>query len=465
LWQRTFDQIQSTYNFLIGPTQVPTAVPSTLTTIPSAALYIVTINQKFAPAGDGGSYPTINLAEVQLFNGGVQVPRTQLTFVIANEHEDYPASNCNDGSLTDFCHSCSCSTDASGATLTITSPVSVDQVVVYNRQGYGSEYWIIGATISYSRGSVQLWQRTFDQVQSTYTFLIGTRSPTTIPSAQPSLPSGIPSMEPSDPTTVTEVQPSAFPSVEPTPEPFKQEPSVVPSLVPSGSSQGPSVMLSTAVVVTNNYELLVSEVSASSFGLPEKAAFEVTVALVCGVRASAVKITSVTDVTSSSSGHLVADVQTTLRAKLAFIVTVELHGSSVSAASDANSQLYIVLVNSLNSGSFVTTLHSVASEYGSNVLNTASASSSGLSSNGFTLSSASSRPTSRPSLPYSAGTLVPSRVPIGKPKGTASPSPEPSRRPHHVRRVSRSPNKGPHRRTRRDPRPPFGPVWSGPYPN
>ena len=92
----------------------------------------------------------------------------------------------------------------------------------------------------------------------------------------------------------------------------------MPSVVPSAPTQTPTLL--SATVVTNKFELVLYEVAASSFGAAERAAAEAAVAVFCGVSASAVVITSVTDEPSASSGRLVVDVQWTTSVKLAFKV-------------------------------------------------------------------------------------------------------------------------------------------------
>ena len=117
--------------------------------------------------------PIINLAEVQLYSKGVQIPASSLTFVLSSiyngDNANYSASNCNDGILSDFCHS---ATGDNSPTLTIYSPSAVDQIVVTNRQDC-CQYRIAGATITVSQNGVQVWQSTFVGIQNVYTFNIG----------------------------------------------------------------------------------------------------------------------------------------------------------------------------------------------------------------------------------------------------------------------------------------------------
>ena len=127
----------------------------------------VTINQlnKY----NSETYPTINLAEVRLFNMGVQIPASQLIFTLSSTFEVFTASNCNDGILSDFCHS---DRGDNSPTLTIYSPSNVDQIVVTNRQD-NCQNRIAGATITLSQNGVQLWQSILVGTQNVYTFNTG----------------------------------------------------------------------------------------------------------------------------------------------------------------------------------------------------------------------------------------------------------------------------------------------------
>ena len=110
----------------------------------------------------------INLAEVQLYNAGVQIPATQLIFKLSSTYSTYSASNCNDGNLNNFCHSHT--TDLNGPTLTITATLPFDLIVVTNRQDSCCRDWIVGATITVTQGGVQQWQSVFSSNQGSYTF-------------------------------------------------------------------------------------------------------------------------------------------------------------------------------------------------------------------------------------------------------------------------------------------------------
>ena len=118
---------------------------------------------------NGDPCPYINLAEVQLFSMGVQIPASQLTFTLSSIIAGSSSSNCNDGSLSNYCHS---NTGDSSPTLTIYSPSNIDQIVVTNRQD-GAQFRIAGATISISQLGAQLWQSSFVGTQNVYTFSMG----------------------------------------------------------------------------------------------------------------------------------------------------------------------------------------------------------------------------------------------------------------------------------------------------
>ena len=124
----------------------------------------VTISQVNKFAGD--ACPIINLGEVQLFSKGVQIPSGQLTFTLSTAHSVYPASNCNDGSPSTFCHS---GDPDSKPTLTITSPTVPDKVVVYNRQDCRQDR-IVGATLSVTQWGSVLLAGTFIDALTQYSF-------------------------------------------------------------------------------------------------------------------------------------------------------------------------------------------------------------------------------------------------------------------------------------------------------
>ena len=101
----------------------------------------------------------------------MQIPSSQLNYELSSVFGGtaYPASDCNDANLYDFCHTCDCGTDGDGAKLTITSPIPVDQVVVYNRYDC-CQYRIVGATITLIQGGVQKWQDSFAIEDRSYSF-------------------------------------------------------------------------------------------------------------------------------------------------------------------------------------------------------------------------------------------------------------------------------------------------------
>ena len=126
-------------------TQTPTLTPSTMiSTLPPTTTSMVVINNLIDQEYYGQYLVyTLNLAEVQLFNNGVQIPRELLTVTLSSTYSIYQASLCNDGLTDNFCHSDPLDPNP---TLTIVSPVVFDKVVVYNRVGYQNR--IRGATIT-----------------------------------------------------------------------------------------------------------------------------------------------------------------------------------------------------------------------------------------------------------------------------------------------------------------------------
>ena len=118
-----------------------------------------------------GYTPINNLAEVQLFYGGVQLSPASLSFTLSSAFA--PASNCNNGILTDYCHSGSTDTNP---TLTITGSGIVDTITVYNRADYGQER-IVNGLISFAYSGVPYWTGGFTSTLASYTFNIqGTSS-------------------------------------------------------------------------------------------------------------------------------------------------------------------------------------------------------------------------------------------------------------------------------------------------
>ncbi len=95
----------------------------------------------------------INLMEIQLFSNNVQISRNHLQVACSSIYGDgsYPIQNCNDGDLNTMCSSGVVSgyfpIDDPNSTITITSPVVFDKVLVYNRVSCCKER-IEGATIT-----------------------------------------------------------------------------------------------------------------------------------------------------------------------------------------------------------------------------------------------------------------------------------------------------------------------------
>ena len=131
-----------------------------------AGATIITIKKIF---GSPGEVPLINLAEVQLFSKGVQIPTSQLSFTLSSIYGNAYASYCNNGNLYDYCHSGS---GDSNPTLTISSPIIPDKIVVYNRVDC-CQFRIDGATISMRLSGGQLWSRNFVGSQTSYTYFPG----------------------------------------------------------------------------------------------------------------------------------------------------------------------------------------------------------------------------------------------------------------------------------------------------
>jgi len=92
----------------------------------------VVINNLQLSKSYGDKY--INLAEVQLFYNNVQLPPYSLRFTFSSTLTVngvlYSANKCNDGDVTDLCHT---NTGDPDPTLTIVSSAPFDKVVVYNR--------------------------------------------------------------------------------------------------------------------------------------------------------------------------------------------------------------------------------------------------------------------------------------------------------------------------------------------
>jgi len=106
----------------------------------------------------------INLADVELYSGGKQIPSNRLSFSMSEQD----ASLCNDGLKNNFCHSAK---HDRTPRLKIISDAPFDKVVVHNRASCCQER-IIGATISATidEGRSWLFQRTFETGESVQTF-------------------------------------------------------------------------------------------------------------------------------------------------------------------------------------------------------------------------------------------------------------------------------------------------------
>lgn len=93
----------------------------------------------------------LHFREVKLFLNEVQLPSASLIFSLSTTFPTssttgatYNATNCNDGDLTNFCHS---GESDSNPTLTINAATNFDKVVLYNRVD-GGQFRIEGATIT-----------------------------------------------------------------------------------------------------------------------------------------------------------------------------------------------------------------------------------------------------------------------------------------------------------------------------
>ena len=143
-----------------APRFAPSITPITFPTIaPTIAAYYVVIDKVVDSSHD------INLAEVQLFNNGIQISRDQLTFTLNGQYNNYPASLCNDGNIYNFCNSAH-----SDPALTIVSTMPFDKVVVYNRNEC-CQHRIVGATITVGING-QLKATTFPSATAVYTFAV-----------------------------------------------------------------------------------------------------------------------------------------------------------------------------------------------------------------------------------------------------------------------------------------------------
>jgi hypothetical protein len=158
----------------------------------------------------------IQLSEVELFFNNAQLPSDSLTFSFSSQLPNegavsWSVTNCNDGILTNGCHSGYADAFSnSGPALTITSTSAFDKVVVYNL--YSQNCWdrINGATIT----------STIDGSQSSALFPLAAVAQYTF-----SLSSGSLIYSTDKPSTAA-----------PTAEPSNAAPSTVVIALPSGSS-------------------------------------------------------------------------------------------------------------------------------------------------------------------------------------------------------------------------------------
>ena len=125
----------------LSPTVAPGGSPS-----PTSSNQLVITNLQLSKSLND---KYINLAEVQLFYNNVQIPSNTLTFTFSSTIPvtngiSYDVTKCNDGDLTDVCHT---NTGDANPTLTIVSPAVFDTVKVYNR-GDCCQDRIEGATIT-----------------------------------------------------------------------------------------------------------------------------------------------------------------------------------------------------------------------------------------------------------------------------------------------------------------------------
>ena len=167
-----------------------------------------------------GNGKQINIAEVQFFSFGQQVPQKNLTSSLTSEH-GWERGNCcgvtfgsasfaTDGDLLTFAASADYD---SNPTLTIvpSSPISSDRIVIYNRQDNNCMARINSDAITFSfQGDVQAKVVIPATAAGSYDLSLPTSSPTLAPSGRPSeSPTVRPSVAPS-------VCPSGSPSAWPT---------------------------------------------------------------------------------------------------------------------------------------------------------------------------------------------------------------------------------------------------------
>ena len=171
-----------------------------------------------------GSGLFINLAEVQLFYKNVQLPTSSLTFrfstTLIYNGVSYPADKCNNGILTDYCHT----NFGDNPTLTILSSAVFDMVKVYNRVDSCLDR-IKGATITSTINGLSSVSTFPQSAQAVYTFSV--QLPTAQTTQLPTF-SLIPTATPS--STVPTFAVTQFPTATPS-----SSPTFIPSMVPSFS--------------------------------------------------------------------------------------------------------------------------------------------------------------------------------------------------------------------------------------
>ena len=124
----------------------------------------------------------LNLAEVQLFNRGLQLSRDELTFSMDSEFisGEYPASKCNDGiipaSASDPRNICHTDTSSGPSTLTIqinSGVTAVDRIKIWNRVDC-CQSRINGAMVAAYASGALVWSTTVPSTSALmYFFVIG----------------------------------------------------------------------------------------------------------------------------------------------------------------------------------------------------------------------------------------------------------------------------------------------------
>jgi len=137
----------------------------------------------------------------------------------------------------------------------------------------------------------------------------------------------------------------------------------------------------------------ISGVSASQFGPVEKSTFKTTVEDTTGACSTCVDIDSIDDVQNPTGRRLSAEVQEGAGVNVKFrIKTLLAAGAGDADVKNAFTGLKDVLTKSLESGAFVEQLQTTAKSLGATALASASASSSGLTSNGYVRSAVTAQP-------------------------------------------------------------------------